>query len=293
MAHGIPFRRGPGGAPFDPLDDAHIESSSSTLAWGGLTVVTGTVDGWETDDLVIDGHYLAMNTAQTAHRFEYRGPHGFNRTRIEPGGLWLNPARRPFTHRVGERCAFGAITLDPRRVAEVLGHDFELAIDYAVHDPQLTRLVQLLVCESRSGNPGGALFVETVATALMLHLDQHHVSAPQRPAVGGLAPAALRRLRAFVEAHLGESIGLDRLAAVCGLSTGHFTRAFRQSTGLSPGQFVMARRLERARDALTAHPPRSIAGIATDLGFSDQAHLTRQFKRRYGITPGAWRRARG
>jgi AraC-like DNA-binding protein len=111
-------------------------------------------------------------------------------------------------------------------------------------------------------------------------------SVPQ--AQGGLSPGAMRRIREYVEAHLGDSMDLATLAAVAGLSIHHFARGFKQSTGLTPHHYLTQKRVERAQDML-AHTALSLSEIAYAVGFSDQSHLARHFRQILGITPGQFR----
>jgi AraC family transcriptional regulator len=106
---------------------------------------------------------------------------------------------------------------------------------------------------------------------------------------GGLSPAAMRRVRIFVEANLARRIRLTDLAGRAGLSLHHFARAFRTSADMTPRAFVEERRVERARQ-LMSEPHRSLADIAVECGFGTQSRLTTTFKRRTGFTPAAYRR---
>jgi AraC-like DNA-binding protein len=108
------------------------------------------------------------------------------------------------------------------------------------------------------------------------------------PAQGGLSPGAIRRIREYVEAHLGDSMDLATLAAVAGLSIHHFARGFKQSTGLTPHHYLTRKRVERAQDML-AHTALSLSDIAYAVGFSDQSHLARHFRQLLGTTPGQFR----
>ncbi len=115
---------------------------------------------------------------------------------------------------------------------------------------------------------------------------------PVRTVRGGLLAWQIRRLKDYVEAHLAESICVQDMAAVLGLSPSHFCRSFRLSVAISPHNYVMRRRIERAQTLmLTTNAP--LIRIATDCGLADQAHLNRVFRRLTGETPGAWRRIRG
>lgn len=107
---------------------------------------------------------------------------------------------------------------------------------------------------------------------------------------GGLAPWQLRRAKEILRAHMVGSISIAQLAAECRLSTCHFARSFRHSTGISPHRWLMHRRVERATELLK-QSPLPITEIALSCGFADQSHLTRVFTSVHGSAPGQWRRA--
>ncbi|WP_211101524.1 AraC family transcriptional regulator [Niveispirillum sp. SYP-B3756] len=111
---------------------------------------------------------------------------------------------------------------------------------------------------------------------------------PSTPHRGGLAPWQLRRVLRMM-GNLAGDHGLADLARECGISVGHFSRAFKQSAGMSPHQWLLERRVAQARHLL-ATSPSPIAEIAQQCGFADQSHLTRVFERITGTTPGRWRR---
>ncbi|MEH6417731.1 AraC family transcriptional regulator [Pseudomonas sp. CGJS7] len=90
----------------------------------------------------------------------------------------------------------------------------------------------------------------------------------------------------YLHAHLAERIALEQLAAVADLSPFHFLRRFRAQYHVTPQQMLMALRLHRAKRLLAAGVP--CAQVAADTGLTDQAHLTRAFQRRYGVTPARY-----
>jgi AraC-like DNA-binding protein len=108
-------------------------------------------------------------------------------------------------------------------------------------------------------------------------------TAPE-PSRGGLPPSVTRRVCDYIEGHLDEKIRLDGLAALAGLSTDHFARAFHQSVGAPPHTYLLRRRLEQVEQMLReTHAPLSEIALAT--GFSDQSHLARHFRRWAGMSP--------
>ncbi len=112
--------------------------------------------------------------------------------------------------------------------------------------------------------------------------------APALQVQGGLSARTMRRVREYVEAHLGESINLEMLAGVAGLSMHHFAREFKQSAGMTPHHYLTRKRVERAQEML-AQTDLSLSAIAYATGFSDQSHLARHFRLMVGTTPREFR----
>jgi AraC-like DNA-binding protein len=115
-------------------------------------------------------------------------------------------------------------------------------------------------------------------------LDNLPMQEAPPPSRGGLSPTLTRRICAYMESHLGEKMSLDGLAAMAGLSAHHFARAFRQSVGMPPHGYLLQRRLEHVEQMLrdTQLP---LSQIALTVGFSDQSHLARHFRRFTGMPP--------
>jgi transcriptional regulator of acetoin/glycerol metabolism/AraC-like DNA-binding protein len=113
-------------------------------------------------------------------------------------------------------------------------------------------------------------------------------AAPAPQSRGGLPPGAMRRVDQYVEANLSESLDLAELAGVAGLSVFHFARQFKQSAGVTPHQYLIRKRVERAQEML-ARADLSLSEIAFATGFADQSHFARHFRQMLGITPGQFR----
>lgn len=133
-----------------------------------------------------------------------------------------------------------------------------------------------------------ALQQQTAWREAILLLFQRHARIPQAREAGA-EPRAVALAKELLAARLGEPPSLEELATLVHLSPFHFARVFRRATGLPPHAWLKQRRLEQARALLRSGC--APLQVALQLGFSDQSHLTRQFKQSYGVSPGEYRRA--
>ncbi len=157
-------------------------------------------------------------------------------------------------------------------------------------DSRLGALVTAVHAEMVAGYPSGRLFLDSVEQAMAVALvsSQAVRHRPVRLSHGGLGPARLRRIKDLVDARLEEELSLDELAQSVGLSTAHFARMFRKSTGETPHQFVLRQRLERAK-AMLRTPSERILDVALACGFRTQQHFAQVFRDIHGVTPTRYR----
>jgi len=157
-------------------------------------------------------------------------------------------------------------------------------------DSRLGALVTAVHAEMVAGFPSGRLFLDSIEQAMAVALVSgqavRHRSA--RVSRGGLGPARLRRITDLVHARLEDELSLDELARSIGLSTTHFARMFRKSTGETPHQFVLRQRLERAKAMLRA-PDARILDVAVACGFKTQQHFAQVFRDVCGVNPTRYR----
>ena len=157
-------------------------------------------------------------------------------------------------------------------------------------DAILYRLAQAMLPAIINAQQVTTAFVEYLALAFHAHVIYQYGGVPRGgSAKGGPAPWQIRRSCELIDANLAGDPSIAMLSAECGLSSSHFARAFRASLSMTPHQWILKRRVERAR-TLLAQTDTGLAEIALMCGFSDQSHLGRVFLRETGISPAEWRR---
>jgi len=157
-------------------------------------------------------------------------------------------------------------------------------------DSRLGALVTAVHAEMVAGFPSGRLFLDSIEQAMAVALvsGQAVRCRPVQISRGGLGSSRLRRITDLVHARLEDELGLDELAQSVGLSTPHFARMFRKSTGETPHQFVLRNRLERAK-AMLRSPNARVLSVAVACGFKTQQHFAQVFRNVYGISPTEYR----
>ncbi len=163
-----------------------------------------------------------------------------------------------------------------------------------LEDPLLRQLAYAVAGELQQPESQTELYADTTARMLAAQLVRRHGTVTPKERASRfptLSPQCMRRLNDYVRTHLKESITLDGLAAVAGLSPYHFCRAFRRTVGQSPYQYVIAQRLARAAHLL-GRTRLTVAHVASEVGYQSVPHFSLLFARHVGCPPAAFGRCR-
>lgn len=215
-------------------------------------------------------------------------------TRGGSGNLCITPAGQPISACWDNPLDNMGFSLDPRFVIKTATENhfspsFEFVEIRRKQDPLIQNIGLTLLAETESDTPSGRLFTDSLIQTLTLHLLANYSSARTIHAQnGGLSGYRLRRVKEFIDANLETDLSLSEIAAVADLSQYHFARAFRKTAGLTPQQYVMHQRIERAKQLLTdADLP--IVEVSLRSGFKNQSHFTTLFRKFTSLTPKSWR----
>jgi AraC family transcriptional regulator len=234
---------------------------------------------------------------QGAVTIDGRDPQGVTSRRRTVGEISVMPAGFSFSAHWEEELEYLAVNLtdDYLRRATI---DFEanrnarITLACGPRDPLVRSIAQALAEELDTDQPAGRLYAESLVNALAVHLMRHYSTDALVPDLqfGGLPAHRLRRVTDFIEANLDHDLELAEIAEAAELSPYHFARSFKQTTGVTPIQFLMQRRIERAKQLL-AGSELPLAEIALSVGFKNQSHFSTLFRKFTEITPKAWRNA--
>lgn len=297
--HPVPVAADCGAGPCAPVDLAEIRPesvrfSSRSLGWGPLNIERREIEpSAQWFPAGTTEHLIFINLAE-GHCVR-EGVNEISDHAIEAGHVSIHPSEKPVRWQWDTRLSFIMLALEPafldrvaERVFELDPSTLELQAVERQRDPVITHIAGVLSREALAGDAGSRLLAESLANQLGVHLIRHYTNgSPElvaEPPV--LPPRAVTRAIDFINLNYAHDISLSEIAESAHLSPFHVARLFKRTTGLSPHQYLVQVRVNSARSLLTAGAgARSLAEIALAVGFADQSHLTRHFKRVLGVTP--------
>jgi AraC-like DNA-binding protein len=246
---------------------------------------------------------LLSRTPTTVHRLD-GGATRWRQLAMEPGELHFCSAGTAGT-QVGWRTRgrsgpeYLGVLIDPRRIVRAACENGgqaspDLESRDKVRHPLLEQIVRTMAEAVSRADAADDLLIDAAAELVAVALARDFVARARIPLVARrekpLSTQTVGRVVEYIDANLAQHVRVSELAALTGLSSFHFSRAFKAATGQSPYAFALARRVLRARQLLGTEMP--LAEIALTVGFASQSHLTEHFRRLVGVTPGRIRRDR-
>jgi len=274
---------------------SRVVLSSLGTRWNDILVEQHNVPSSELADVTYKRHVVVINIGHST-TWEFKKEGRFRRFFKARGAISFFPSHQPFSGRLKvERGVFANVlflALDPAfmsRTAEGLELDsdrIELVEQRRSTDPTLRHIAMALRAGVQSGDALDRMYGEALSTALAVHLLREYGAAvlgPKRQ-YGGLPREKLVRAVEYIQDQLNTDLTVSGIAQAVGISPDHFAKLFKESTGQSPYRYVVEARVRKAKELLTTGEF-SISEAAYHVGFVDQSHLTRHFKRVFGLPP--------
>ncbi len=292
--HSIPLCQ-TNGKPFPGGTPSRVILSSVGTKWNDLVVEQHLCPSFEVADVMHKRHAIAINIGHS-FTWEFKKAGRFQRVFKARGAISFCPSDQPFSGRLKvERSVFANflfLALDPvfvSRVAEGLEFDadrIELIEQRRSTDPTLRHIALALRAGIQTGDALDRMYGEAISTALAVHLLRKYSAAVLEPKrqYGGLPREKLVRAVEYIQDQLDTDLTVSGIAQAVYISPYHFAKLFKESTGQSPYQYVVEARVRKAKELLTTSKF-TISEVAQHVGFADQSHLTRHFKRVFGLPP--------
>ena len=267
--------------------------SSHTIGWDSLGIAYDWYPIQKVPKIISQQHAVGIFTDVPSPAITDRYIGGsFQQEQVIQGSCVIIPAN---TSQYAEwNQATGAITLsiDPLIFAQAIyevvdPNTIELLPQFATPDPLIYQIGLAFKSALSKQGDRNRLYAETLVNTLILHLLEHYTTT--RPNLtecksGQLPQYKLQRVIDYINAYLDCDLSLKELSNLVQMSPSYFSQLFKQTTGQTPHQYVIHCRVERTK-YLLQQGNLSIAEIAKEVGFTDQSHLHRHFKRLVGITP--------
>jgi len=228
---------------------------------------------------------------------EIRTASGFQTRDRNKGNICVIPAGQTYSARLEGESEHLVMLLDPSLVLRAARESrmrpsskVEVIESCAPNDPVIKSVGMALLAELESERLGGRLYAESLANVLAVHLLRHYTTSVQQDQrlVGGMSGRKLQLVLSFIDANYERDLSLAELASAAGMSTFHFSREFKKTTGKTPHQYLMKFRVDRAK-MLLAESKMPLIEVGLRSGFSHQSHFTRLFRKLTGTTPQMYR----
>jgi AraC family transcriptional regulator len=275
-----------------------VAASSQALGWQNIRALQmrHELNEWAMPPL--ENHCVIIQTGPPADISVRIDGQSFDR-RVEPGEIAIVPAGLPALWRRKDAGTNDALHLyfHPHFVRTTaascdLDHgQISIEPQFGVRDEHIHHIGMSLLCEMKEANVIGRLYADSLATVLAMQLVRRYSYLRDvHTSRGGMAPRKLRRAIEFINDNLDkeQTVALAAVAQEVGMSYFHFSRAFKQSMGVSPNVYMIEQRIERAKRWLS-ETDLPIAEIALRVGFASQSHFTTTFRRLAWTTPKAFR----
>ena len=271
--------------------------SSVSRGWNGI--VLETYQGWR-GRTVMAYPFHAVSLQLSGYRSILQRRNGRALQQITRAGtIIVTPMGPEKEWSNGEQsgCDFVVVNLSPLLFRKILGDQgvaasrVDLLDNFGTRDARLQSLLLRLLEEFRTDEFANGIYVETLANQLAIQLLRRYSTLRElaEPRARMLSRSKLQRATDYIDDNLCSDLTVEVIAEALSMSSSHFARAFKQTTGLAPHHYVLKRRIEKAK-SLLRETDQAIGEIAHQIGFATASHFSVAFQRYMALTPRQYRR---
>ncbi|WP_071819364.1 helix-turn-helix transcriptional regulator [Gloeothece citriformis] len=272
--------------------------SSQGLGWDSVVIKEYQLPPSEGTDPPSSQHDLTLCLAPRPHRIHQVIGKQHYVGIYSKGDICLTPAGLEGGYRAEGEDHFLQIQIEPQfleqvaqQIDEIKANHVELVPKFRIRNPNLEHIIMMLYRELTQGmGYGSKLYIESLTNALAINLlrDYCVTKISLNLYSGGLSDGQLLLITDYINDNLAGEIKLSNLSELIGISQFHFSRLFKQTVGISPHQYLMRQRIERAK-LLLKNSPLSVVEVALSCGFSSHSHFGKYFRQITGLTPKEYR----
>ncbi len=275
----------------NPLPEGHVYRE-----WPGYSLYVARQPKSQWCEHVHDHVQVTIASDGAAVEATWRCSNGALTRRAAAGAfVSIVPCGQPHTTAWKRASSIIHVYLSPEAIANaaaetVRQNRIDIVPRFLVRDPLIEEVGKYLAHKAQTGSVTN-LFASSAINILSVHLLEHYCVEVQTLHTyrDGLPPSQLRHALEYIDAHIGDDVSLAHLAGQVGMSPHYFSQLFHRSAGFAPHQYVLNRRIERAKELL-AGQLMSLADIGYTLGFSSQSQFTTTFRHYTGETPSRYRK---
>lgn len=268
---------------------------TSASSWKDISVEEHHLPAFESPEICLQQHTIAIQLG-SSYQIDWRLAGGkLHTTQMRKGVIGITPKGIPTQARWFQDVDFLLISLNSDIFQKICGDStncdsIEIIPQRGVDDSQIFHLGMALKGEISAGCPSGNTFAESIANALTIRILKNYslVKPKITQSEIKLSQRQLQQVIDYIHDNLALKLSLNRLANLVNMSTYNFCRWFKNSTGISPHQYIIQCRIKRAK-FLLAYTKLSLVEIALNIGCSSQTNFTVLFKKHMGITPKVYR----